>query len=131
MSLPPSSRLPSACRLKLGRDFTRLKTHGRRLVCGCLILNWLQSETPPPGRLGVVTSRKVGQAVARNRARRLLREAWRRHQHEIVPPQDMVVVARPSIFGKRFAEVEVDFLTALRRARLLAPHEPRPTPDHA
>jgi ribonuclease P protein component len=72
-----------------------------------------------PNRLGVVTSRKVGSAVIRNRARRLLREAFRRHQHALKGPLDVVLVARASIAGKRAGEVEQDFLVALRRRALL------------
>jgi ribonuclease P protein component len=61
----------------------------------------------------------VGGAVARNRARRLMREAFRRHQLELAQPVDLVLVARPSIAGKGFAEVERDFLITLRKAKLL------------
>ena len=57
----------------------------------------------------------------RNRARRLLRETFRLHQRDLAPPVDLVLVARPSIVGKGFAEVEKDFLTTLRKARLLKP----------
>jgi ribonuclease P protein component len=70
-------------------------------------------------RLGVITGARIGNAVARNRARRLLRESFRLHQHELARPIDLVLVARPSVAGKGFAEVEGDFLTTLRRARLL------------
>jgi ribonuclease P protein component len=81
-------------------------------------MNWLARETGP-GRLGVITSRAVGSAVARNRARRLLREVWRRHQQTWPAPLDMVLVARPSIQGKHLADVEADFQGLLRRAGLI------------
>ena len=55
----------------------------------------------------------------RVRARRLLREVFRLHQLELTQPLDLVLVARPSIVGKRFAEVEHDFLAALRQGKLL------------
>jgi len=70
-------------------------------------------------RLGVVTSRKIGGAVVRSRARRLLRESFRQHQHELAQPVELVLVARPSIAGRAFAEVEKDFLMALNGANLL------------
>ncbi|HVV00129.1 MAG TPA: ribonuclease P protein component [Verrucomicrobiae bacterium] len=106
-------------RLKQGRDFNRLKRDGRRLTHGCLIANWLPASAGRPSRLGVVVSSKVGNAVKRNRARRLLREAFRLHQNEFSEAVDLVLVARPSIAGKAFAEVQADFLTTLRKARLL------------
>jgi ribonuclease P protein component len=67
----------------------------------------------------VVTSRKVGNAVARSQARRLLRESFRRHQLEFITPVEMILVARPSIADKSFMQVERDFLSAVRKAGLL------------
>lgn len=71
-----------------------------------------------PARLGVVTSKKIGGAVQRSRARRLLRESFRLHQHELAQPVDMILVARNSIASKDFASVERDYLTVLRKAGL-------------
>lgn len=122
-----SLKFPRAARLKTGRDFSRLRQKGARLACGCLVANW---EVLPAGdlsRLGVITSSKLGNAVVRNRARRLMREAFRRHQHDLPSPVNLVLVARRSIIGKDFGSVERDYMTALRRARLL-PREKEPAP---
>ena len=96
-----------------------VRQQGQRLALGCLIANWhpLPEGTTP--RLGVVTSRKIGGAVVRSRARRLLRESFRQHQNELKQPVELVLVARPSIAGRAFAAVEKDFLTMLERAGLL------------
>jgi ribonuclease P protein component len=69
--------------------------------------------------LGLITSRKIGSAVIRNRARRLLREAFRLRRHLLSQPLTLVLVARSSIVGKGLAEVERDFLEVLRRGRML------------
>jgi ribonuclease P protein component len=108
-------------RLKLGRDFARVKQSGRRLVNGCLIANWLTLPDESASRVGVVVSKKVGDAVVRNRAKRLLRETFRVHQHEFNQPLDLVLVARSSIVGRAFVEVEKDFLIVMRKAGLLSP----------
>ena len=89
------------------------------MVLGCLIANWERLPENSASRLGVITSGRIGGAVVRNRARRLMRESFRLHQRELAGPVDLVLVARPSIVGKGFAEVERDFLVTLRRARLL------------
>jgi ribonuclease P protein component len=109
---------PRERRITRGRDFLRARAEGRRLAVGCLLLNWVEISGANT-RLGVITSRKIGNAVARARARRLLREAFRRNQHNVAGKVDLVLVARASIAGKHFASVEADFLMALRRAGLL------------
>lgn len=108
-------------RLTQNRDFMRVRAQGQRLVVGCLIANWqvLPAGTGP--RLGVVTSKKIGNAVARSRARRMLRESFRHHQYELAKPVELVLVARPSIAHCSYVRVEQDFLTSLRRAGLLKP----------
>ena len=108
-----------AARIKQGRDFARVRRVGERLVVGCLIANWQRLPAASASRLGVITAGKIGGAVVRNRARRLMRESFRLHQHDLAGPVDLVLVARPSIVGKGFAAVERDYLTTLRKARLL------------
>ncbi len=106
-------------RLKQRHDFAELKQKGQRLAAGCLIANWTPSPAGASSRLGIITSRKLGSAVPRSRARRLLRETFRLHQHDLRQPVTMVLVARSSILGKQRVEVERDFLSALRKAQLL------------
>jgi ribonuclease P protein component len=106
-------------RIKQGRDFSRVRQEGDRLVLGCLIANWRRLPSESRARLGVITSGKLGNAVVRSRARRLLREAFRLHQHDFAGPLDLVLVARASIRDKSLAGVEKDFLTVMRKAGLL------------
>jgi ribonuclease P protein component len=106
-------------RIKQGRDFARARCEGQRLAFGCLAANWRLLPVGSATRLGVVVGRKIGGAVVRSRAKRLLREAFRVHQHLLARPVDLVLVARASIVEKQFAAVEKDFLTAMRKAGLL------------
>ena len=115
---PKRLRLRRAARLPQQRDFARVRRLGQQLALGCLIANWHLLPDGAVPRLGVVTSRRIGGAVVRSRARRLLRESFRQHQNEFTQPVELVLVARNSIAGKNFAQVEKDFLAALRRAGL-------------
>ena len=116
---PQRLKFIPAMHIKQGRDFSRVRQQGQRLVLGCLIANWLKLPAGSTPRLGVVTSGKIGNAVVRNRARRLMREAFRLHQNELAQPVDLVLVARHSINGKMFSGVEKDYLATLRRAGLI------------
>jgi ribonuclease P protein component len=116
---PPRLLLGRNMRLKQSRDFSRVRREGRRVVNGCLIANWQVLPAGSPAHLGVITTKKLGNAVIRARARRLLREAFRLHQHDLTQPVDLVLVAQRTIVGKGLAGVESDLLAALRRGGIL------------
>ncbi len=106
-------------RLRHRADFARLKQQGQRLAKGCLVLNWQELPSTGSTRFAVITTRKLGKAVVRNRCRRLVRECVRLHQHALRVPVDMVLIARASMVGQSFAVVERDYLRLLREARLI------------
>lgn len=114
----PSRGLSREQRIKRSRDFQRARETGRRIVSGCLIFNWVETGPGHAPRIGIVTTRKLGGAVVRSRARRLLREAFRHHQQQFNRPVDLILVARSSIVAKDFAAVENDFRSAAQRAGL-------------
>ena len=121
MSASPATRLTLGARqrLKQTRDFARLKAQGRRLARGSVLLNWAELPVAGKSRLGIVAAKRIGNAIVRSRAKRLLRQAFRLHQHDLRVPSEIVLVARDSIAGKAFADVERDYLAALRVAGLL------------
>lgn len=116
---PGRLRLRRESRLRQTREFAAVRQKGTRLAGGCLLANWVRLPPGSSARVGVVTSGKLGNAVVRSRARRLLREAFRLHRFDLAGPVDLVLVARASIVGRGFAEVEKDFLTLMRKAGLL------------
>ena len=111
--------LTRAMRLQTRRDFVQVREKGQRMARGCLVANWMSLPSGSTVRLGVVTTRRLGNAVTRARARRLLREAFRIHQCDFKHAVDMVLVARASINGKKLIDVERDYMSVLRQARLL------------
>jgi ribonuclease P protein component len=106
-------------RLQRKRDFATIREQGRRVSKGCLIANWMTLPTGSDSRLGVITTRKLGKAHVRSRARRLLRESFRLHQGALREPVAMVLVARGSIVGRKLADVTRDYLACLRQGSLL------------
>ena len=111
--------LPSLHRLKRSADIVQVQQQGRnwRHPLCVLLINAGQMES---SRFAFVASRRVGNAVVRNRVRRMLREAVRLHLDEIQPGWDCVWIARPQLSQASFAEVETAVLHLLTRAKLLA-----------
>jgi ribonuclease P protein component len=113
---PARFRFPAARRLKLSRDFTRVRTEGRSVRGALLTLGVLPVTDETHFRVGLVTSKRVGGAVARNRVRRRLREIVRRHQHALGSGLWLVIIARPTAAAATFAALEEEWLRLTRRA---------------
>src|SRR5260221_13582654 len=109
-------RLGRSARIEQSGDFARIRQQGQRLALGCLIANWQRLPEGAKPKLGVVTSKKIGGGVARNRARRVLRGSFRQHQNELAQPGEIIPGARNSIPRPAFAEGEKDFLTTFQPA---------------
>ncbi len=92
-------RLPRERRIRLQGDFNRLRHAGVRLECGSFFLNaGLTPETVRASRLGIVVAKKqLPRAVDRNRAKRLLREAFRACADLFPAGWDVILVARRSV----------------------------------
>jgi len=100
----PDQRLRRHQRLTQSRSFREAYDQGRRWVGRYMVL-WLREGEGASLRLGVVASRKVGGAVQRVRARRLLREAFRRQRDELSGTYDVVMVARRQILNARWEDL--------------------------
>lgn len=109
--------------LKGDRAFQRLRK-GRSGGARYLSVRW--RPVPEEGvRVGIVVSRKVGNAVIRNRVRRRLREALRallaeRRTRQSPLACDLIVIARPEAAEADYPQLEHALANALQRAKLLA-----------
>jgi ribonuclease P protein component len=86
-------------RLSRSRDFEAVYRHGTSVSSRYLVLHAFPRTDDPdaPPRLGLAVPKAVGNAVTRNRVKRLLRETWRELLGEIPPGRDYVLSARPGI----------------------------------
>jgi ribonuclease P protein component len=86
-------------RLSRSKDFDAVYRRGRSASSRYLVLHWFARDEDASGepRLGLAVPRSVGSAVARNRVKRLLREAWRELLPAVPAGQDYVLAARPGL----------------------------------
>ena len=98
---------PKSEHLRYGAQFRRVYEQGRKVAGSLLVLYALEEPgTGPDGRaVGIVTGRRVGGAVQRNRARRLLREAYRLNKQKLKPNLQIVMVGRSAILSRKLPDV--------------------------
>lgn len=106
-------RFSRSRRLTRRREFLAVQEKGRKLAGGELLVLALPNEVGH-ARLGVTVSTKVGNAVARNRVKRRVREAFRAVAASF-PAVDLVVIARAGAPGLEFGAVEKAFAAAKDR----------------
>ena len=106
-------------RLKLSREFERVRKEGRAVRGGLLMLSVLPVDGEKRFRVGLITSRRVGGAVVRNRVRRRLREIVRRNQQALKGGIWFVVIARRSAAQTDSAALEAEWLRLAQRAGIL------------
>jgi ribonuclease P protein component len=107
--------LKKADRLEQKAEFDRAYKQGKRLF-GHFFVAYLLAREEGPLRLGVVASRKVGKAVERSRAKRLLREAFRKNRPAVSVSADVVLIARSSINEASARDVEKAYARTVSRA---------------
>jgi len=114
---------PASRRIKTPSEFRSIYDQGNKCVGRFLVL-WFVKSSSPHTRIGVVASKKVGNAVRRARAKRRLRELYRLNQHEICEGYDIVMVSRYGIIDGDWDRLRTEFLHLFREAGLLVSDAP-------
>ena len=127
----PRAPFSKDARLRRGADFRRVLRGGVRIDSALFTL-WAAPREAQKSRMGLAASRRLGGAVRRNRAKRLLRESFRRGA--CPDGFDLVLVPKPAILSRRQSEVDDEWRRSLRRlvtgrkahdARRASPPSPR------
>ena len=104
-------------RLTRRAEFLRAAAKGRKAAATGVVLQALSRGDNDPARLGFTVTKKIGNAVIRNRTRRRLKEAARfvLDEHP-VSGVDLVLIGREATRGRGFADLQNDLRRALTRA---------------
>ena len=85
-------------RLSRSRDFATVYRQGRSTSTRFLVLYWFdREEDPAEPRLGLAVPKAAGNAVARNKIKRQLRESWRSRLDRVPAGRDYVLIAKPGL----------------------------------
>ena len=104
--------------LRKQADFDAVYKKGRSVGDRYVVVFYLKNGLDH-NRTGFLASKKVGNSVKRNRARRLIRESYR-HLVNIIPSgYDIIIIARNTIEGRSFMEVDNSINHAFKRAGLI------------
>ena len=104
--------------LNKNRDFIRAYKKGHSVVTPCLAL-YIRPNRLGVNRLGITVSKKIGKAVVRNRAKRILRAGFRLLLPQLKPGYDFVLVARNSTPRKKMQDIYQALYGAALRNDLL------------
>lgn len=104
--------------LKSNRDFRRLYSRGKQVVSPTMVL-YVWKNRLDQNRLGITVSKKLGNAVTRNKVRRRIREIYRLHEEEFSSGLDLVVVARVRGAHVSYWTLDRDFMKLARKMGLL------------
>ena len=110
--MPASRAYPKAVRLRRRRGYLALQRSGRRRHTASFVV----LEAPAAGglsRLGVTVSSRVGDAVVRNRVKRLIREIFRERRLDMPAALDLVVIAKPQAARITHAQAATELERAL------------------
>ncbi|OUM98848.1 MAG: ribonuclease P protein component [Paenibacillaceae bacterium ZCTH02-B3] len=105
-------------RLRSRKDFRRVYRDGRSVANSRFVVYWRPRSEPGPFRLGVSASARLGKAVVRNRARRMVKEIVRLNADKLRDQVDLVIIVRKQALELGFWDMEKSVLHLLRKAGL-------------
>ena len=106
-------------RVKKNKDFQNVFKHGKSFANRQFVIYSLRTEGQEEFRLGISVSKKVGNAVTRNRIKRYVRQAVLELKDDLFPDRDYIIIARNQAASIDFHEAKKSLIHVMRIARVL------------
>lgn len=103
-------------RLAKREDFNKVYRNGKSMANQQFVLYYLPQPNQEEFRLGVSVSKKVGNAVVRNRLRRMMKEIVRLHKDKMTPHYDYILIARKPASELDYQTMEKSIFHVIRKA---------------
>lgn len=110
-------KVKSIKKINQNKEFKRIYSRGNSLVSGCLVTYFLKNTTRDK-KIGITTSKKIGNAVNRNRARRIIFEAYRKILSHVRSGYDYVFLARNRTCTSKTQDIVKSMIFQIKRAGL-------------
>lgn len=111
-------KLPKSGRLRRNKSFQAVYRSGKSIANRQMVL-YVLPQHGRERRVGFAAGKRLGDAVVRNRVKRLLREAYRLQQHKLKNGFDLIIVGRQSLVKETLPTVTAALLHLCERAKIL------------
>lgn len=120
--MPPTRlRFPKSAHLCRASEFAKLKREGQSFHGKLIVLSVVQSAEATEARIGLITSRRVGGAVVRNRVRRRMREIVRAVRPQLKAGVWLALIARQAASRATFQALRDEWTLLAQRSSILSP----------
>jgi ribonuclease P protein component len=109
----PGHRLTKNLRIRNRREYLAVQRHGKSRHTRHFIALCVPRGDDGPSRLGITVTRKIGNAIARNRVKRRVREFFRQHLEELPRARDFVFIAKSGADELSYADVVTELRSAI------------------
>jgi len=106
-------------RLKNDHEFRFVYLHGEKSVSRYFVLHFFDRKDGQPTRFGITAGKKIGNAVLRNKLKRVVRELCRANQELLCEGYDLVIVVRKRAAEAKFNDLQKDFDNLMKESGLV------------
>ncbi|WP_064092103.1 ribonuclease P protein component [Rossellomorea aquimaris] len=106
-------------RVKKNKEFQEIFKKGTSYANRQFVLYLLKKEEPQPFRIGISVSKKIGNAVCRNKIKRYVRQSFLELKEDVQGNYDYLIIARKPAAEMNFHEVKSSLTHVLKRGKVL------------